>query len=161
MSVEKIIRGDVRAAADIICPDPDVPTRDYCNLGKYPSYDYSDNVPVLRYEEVILSYAEALWRINPADANALTQLNLVPAERNAILHVAIDEDIILLERRREFCFEGMRFHDLARTGRDIPLVDVFNQTHGGPAYGSYNYAFPIPIGEMDANLNMIQNRGYI
>lgn len=153
--------GDVRAAPDMIGPDPDVPTRDYCNLGKYPSYDYSDNVPVLRYEEVILNYAEALWRQNASDPNALTYLNMVPAERNATLYGAVDEDNILLERRREFCFEGLRFHDLARTGRDIPLVDVFNQTHGGPTYGSYNYAFPIPIGEMDANLNMVQNRGYI
>ncbi|HDZ40856.1 MAG TPA: RagB/SusD family nutrient uptake outer membrane protein [Bacteroidetes bacterium] len=153
--------GDVRAAADMIGPDPDVPTRDYCNLGKYPSYDYSDNVPVLRYEEVILSYAEALWRINPADANALTQLNLVPAERNALLYTEVNEDNILKERRREFCFEGLRFHDLARTGRDIPYVDTFNQTHEGPAYGTYKFAFPIPLGEMDANPNMVQNRGYI
>ena len=153
--------GDVRAAPDMIGPDPDVATRPYCNLGKYPSYDYSDNVPVLRYEEIILSYAEALWRINPADANALTQLNLVPAQRNALLYTEVNEDNILLERRREFCFEGLRFHDLARTGRDIPLVDVFNQTHEGPTYGSYNFAFPIPLGEMDANPNMVQNRGYI
>ncbi|MBN1387936.1 MAG: RagB/SusD family nutrient uptake outer membrane protein [Bacteroidales bacterium] len=153
--------GDVRAAPDMIGPDPDVPTRIYTNLGKYPSYDYSDNVPVLRYEEVILNYAEALWRINPADANALTQLNLVPAQRGALAYTEVTEDNILLERRREFCFEGLRFHDLARTGRDIPYVDTFNQTHLGPAYGSYNYAFPIPLGELDANPNMVQNRGYL
>ncbi|MFO7852458.1 MAG: RagB/SusD family nutrient uptake outer membrane protein [Bacteroidota bacterium] len=152
--------GDVRAAPDMIGPDPDVPTRDYCNLGKYPSYDYSDNVPVLRYEEIILSYAEALWRINPADANALTQLNLVPAERGALAYTEVNEDNILLERRREFCFEGMRFHDLARTGRDIPYVDTFNQTHLGPAYGTWKFAFPIPLGEMDCNPNMLQNNGY-
>ena len=153
--------GDVRAAPDMIGPDPDVLSRDYCNLGKYPSYDYSDNVPVLRYEEVILNYAEALWRQNASDPNALTYLNMVPAERNALAYGAVTEDNILLERRREFCFEGLRFHDLARTGRDIPLVDAFNQTHGGPAYGSYNFAFPIPLVELDSNPNMVQNRGYL
>ncbi len=153
--------GDVRAAPDMIGPDPDVPTRDYCNLGKYPSYDYSDNVPVLRYEEVILNYAEALWRLNDADPDALTYLNMVPAQRGALAYTEVNEDNILLERRREFCFEGLRFHDLARTHRDIPLVDVFNQTHQGPAYGSYKYAFPIPLFELDANPNMVQNGGYL
>ena len=158
--VDQFEATDVRAAADMIGPDPDVASRVNCNLGKYPSYDYSDNVPVLRYEEVILSYAEAL--LNTGDAGgALTQLNLVPAQRGASAYAAATEDNILLERRKEFCFEGMRFHDLARTGRDIPLVDAFNQTHEGPAYGSYNYAFPIPIGEMDANANMVQNTGYL
>lgn len=155
--------GDVRAAPDMIGPDPEVPSRDYVNLGKYPSTDYSDNVPVFRYEEVILNYAEALWREGQNAANGdtpLEVLNRVPAERNATLYTTINEDNILLERRRELCFEGMRFHDLARTGRDIPYVDTFNQTHEGPAYGSYKYAFPIPLGEMDANSNMVQNDGY-
>jgi len=150
--------GDVRLVG-MIGEDPDVPGRMNVNLGKYPSYDYSDNIPIFRYEEVILNYAEALWNIDPADPNALTQLNLIPAARNATAHVAIDEDAILLERRKELCFEGFRFHDLARTGRDIPAPDVL-QTHLGPAWGSYNYAFPIPVAELDANANMIQNRGY-
>jgi len=31
------------------------------NMGKYPSIDYSDDVFIIRYEEVILNYAEALF----------------------------------------------------------------------------------------------------
>ena len=61
-------------------------------------------------------------RINPADGTALTQLNLITSNRNAVAHTAVSEDIILLERRRELCFEGFRFHDLARTHRNIPNV---------------------------------------
>ncbi|MBT3382349.1 MAG: RagB/SusD family nutrient uptake outer membrane protein [Prolixibacteraceae bacterium] len=151
--------GDVRAAPDMIGVDPDVATRLYTNLGKYPSYDYSDNIPIFRYEEVVLNYAEALLKTGDA-GNALTQLNLITAERNAVAHTVADENTVLLERRRELCFEGLRFHDLARTGRDIPLVDAFLQIHGGPAWGSYNFAFPIPVGEMDANASMVQNTGY-
>jgi len=149
---------DVRGTLNgMIGEDPDVPGRLNVNLGKYPSYDYSDNIPILRYEEVILNLAEALWRQNPA--NGLTELNLIPAERGATAYAAINEDNILLERRKELCFEGMRFHDLARTGRDIPDVDVL-QTHLGPTYGDFKYAFPIPIVEMDANNQMVQNGGY-
>lgn len=128
------------------------------NLGKYPSINYSDDVFIIRYEEVILNYAEALFELS--DPNALTYLNLIPAKRNATLYVAISKDNILLERRKELCFEGFRFDDLARTGKNIPLVNSFQQTHGGPLYGDYKYAFPIPRVELNANSNMVQNFGY-
>jgi len=128
------------------------------NLGKYPSIDYSDNIFILRYEEVILNYTEALFEL--ADSEALTWLNMIPAERNATLYTEITKDNILLERRKELCFEGFRFYDLARTGRDIPLVSPFQQTHGGPTFGDYKYAFPIPLVELNANSNMVQNFGY-
>ena len=148
--------GDVRNSPEMIGMEFGYLT----NLGKYPATDYSDNIPIFRYEEIILNYAEALFRLNPADPNALTYLNMVPAERGASLYTSVTEDNILQERRREFCFEGFRFDDLARTGRDIPLVDPFRQTHGGPTYGSYNYAFPIPLVELNANPNIKQNSGY-
>jgi hypothetical protein len=150
--------GDVRAAADMIGPDPDVPSRSFVNLGKYPSYDYSDNIPIIRYEEVILILAEA--KIELGEGDALDVLNMVPAKRNAQPHAAATKANVLLERRRELCFEGFRFNDLARTGSNIPVVSEFEQTHGGPSYGSYNYAFPIPTEEMNANPEMVQNNNY-
>jgi len=107
---------------------------------------------------VILNYAEALFELS--DANALTVLNQIPAARNATPYAAISKANILNERRKELCFEGFRFDDLARTGANIPLVSPFQQTHGGVAYGSYKYAFPIPLVELNANSSMIQNFGY-
>ncbi|UCG28063.1 MAG: RagB/SusD family nutrient uptake outer membrane protein [Bacteroidales bacterium] len=155
--------GDVRASPEMIGPDPDpdlISPKPYTNLGKYPSALYNDNIALFRYEEVILNYAEALFRTGDSPG-ALVQLNLITANRGAVAHVApVDEDMILLERRRELCFEGMRFHDLVRTGRDIPFPHPLQQTHGGPAYGSFNLAFPIPRVEMEANANMVQNTGY-
>ena len=85
---------------------------------------------------------------------------MVPAKRNAQPHAEATKANVLLERRRELCFEGFRFNDLARTGSDIPVVSEFEQTHGGPSYGSYNYAFPIPTEEMNANPEMVQNNNY-
>ena len=151
--------GDVRAA--MIDYDPDAPSY-LTNMGKYPSSDYSDNVSIIRYEEVILNYAEALFEQGQSGVlgTALETLNLIPAQRGAAAYTAINQDNILQERRRELCFEGFRFDDLARTGRDIPEVDAFKQSHGGPTYGSFNYAFPIPKSEMNANANMVQNFGF-
>jgi hypothetical protein len=128
------------------------------NTGKYPSSDFSDNVSLIRYEEVVLIMAEA--KIKLAESDALDILNQVPAKRNTDLYTEATLENILIERRKELCFEGFRFDDLARTGSDIPLVDTLHQTHGGPTYGSYNFAFAIPIVEMNANPNMVQNEGF-
>lgn len=129
------------------------------NMGKYPTMGtFDDNISVIRYEEMILIYAEAIMATDPV--TALTYLNMVPAKRNASTYSVATLNNIVLERRKEFAFEGLRFDDLARTGRDIPLVDGIKQTHGGPSYGSYNYAFPIPNIEVGVNSNVVQNKGY-
>ena len=151
--------GDVRASAAMLSVDVGG-SGVLANMGKYPSMDFSDNISLIRYEEVILNYAEALFELNNADPNALTYLNMVPAERGANSYAVASKTNIMQERRRELCFEGFRFDDLARTGNDIPLVSPFQQTHGGPAYGSFKYAFPIPKVELNANSNMVQNEGY-
>ena len=130
------------------------------NVGKYPSTaPYEDNIPVIRYEELVLIYAEALLELGMTE-EALEWLNMIPANRGAELYEAATKDNILLERRKELAFEGFRFHDLARTGKDIPNVDPVLQQHGGSAFGSYNFALPIPSGEVDVNANVEQNQGY-
>lgn len=149
--------GDVRVSSDMIDYDDNGDLR---NMGKYPSLDYSDNISIFRYEEVVLNYAEALYELNNSSTDALTYLNMIPNNRGANPYTSVSKDNLLQERRRELCFEGFRFDDLARTGSDIPLVSEFEQSHGGPTYGSYNYAFPIPNAELNANSNMVQNEGY-
>ena len=128
------------------------------NLGKYPSADFSDNIVLFRIEEQVLILAEAKFELGETDA--IDILNQVPAKRGADVYSEINKSNILKERRKEFCFEGFRFDDLLRTGSDIPLVDPIKQTHGGPEYGSYNLAFPIPRVELNANKNMVQNKDY-
>jgi hypothetical protein len=150
--------GDVRADTNFMI-GPGAETGLLRNIGKYPSPDYSDNVNLIRYEEVILSYAEALIEEGRA-GDALVQMNLITANRGAQPWTEATIDNVMTERRRELCFEGFRFDDLARRGMDIPLVNDLEQTHGGPAYGSYNYAFPIPEVEINANSNVNQNQGY-
>lgn len=130
------------------------------NVGKYPSTaPYEDNIPVIRYEEIVLIYAEALVETGNA-AEALVWLNMIPAQRGAELYTAATKDNVLLERRKELAFEGFRFHDLARTESDIPYPDEILQTHEGPVYGSYNFALPIPSSEANTNANVPQNFGY-
>ncbi|WP_405200424.1 RagB/SusD family nutrient uptake outer membrane protein [Christiangramia sp. LLG6405-1] len=151
--------GDVRGVGGIISESSTGTLR---NTGKYPSTaPYEDNIPVIRYEEMVLIYAEALLETSGDDSgDALEWLNMIPENRGAMSYDAASKDNILLERRKELAFEGFRFHDLARTMMDIPNPDPVLQTHEGPAYGSFNFALPIPAAEVDANSNVLQNAGY-
>ena len=100
-------------------------------------------------------------------SNALSYLNNIPAIRGlgADYYASATLENILEERRKEFAFEGLRFHDLSRMGMDMPVIDSFKQSNDDltgtpPAYGSYRYAYPIALSERNANPNMVQNYGY-
>lgn len=159
--------GDIRGASDHVHgEDPTTiiglhESGDYRNVGKYPSTaPYDDNIPVIRYEEMILIHAEALLETDGSEEDALTLLNMIPENRGADTYSEATVDNVILERRKELAFEGFRFHDLARLGMDIPFPDGTIQTHQGPAYGSFNFAIPIPAAEVDANSSVEQNAGY-
>lgn len=68
---------------------------------------------------------------------------------------------MLLERRKELSFEGFRLWDLFRNGLPVMKVDA-NQTFTGTqvTVGESRIAFPIPVAELNANSNMVQNAGY-
>lgn len=138
-------------------------------MSKYVDAAYvgSYDIPVIRYEEVVLIYAEARLLGYSDSTNALAYLNQIASNRGASSYTSATLDNILLERRKEFAGEGFRFYDLVRTGRNLPLVDDNLQTYGQGQnkdqpvlYGSYNLAFPIPLGELRANPNMRQNYNY-
>lgn len=171
-SMEYIYRGeaygDIEAAPNVLNLYEDGDVREDVlgmdgemirNMAKYP--DREANIPVIRYEEVILNYAEALHRQStPDDAEALIQLNKIPANRNATPYAAINLDNILEERRKEFIFEGLYYWDLLRNGMDIEKVDTQQNITETIEYGDFRLAYPIPLIELDANSNMEQNPGY-
>ena len=123
------------------------------NMGKYP--DRSANTPVLRYEEVVLNYGEALLRLGEGDP--LMWLNMVPAHRDANLYETATIENFLEERREEFLFEGMYYWDILRLGNDIERTG--EQPIEIP-YGDFRLAYPIPFAELDANSNIVQNPGF-
>jgi hypothetical protein len=134
-------------------------------LGKYPSMDGSDNVTILRIEEMHLILAETAVRSGD-NATALQYINNVATNRGASAYSGtVTLKNVLDERRKEFFLEGLRFHDLSRTGQDMPLIDAVKQlnddlTGTPPSFGSYRYAMPIYLSELNANPNMVQNEGY-
>jgi hypothetical protein len=123
------------------------------NIGKFPSR--SSNINVIRYEEVVLNYAEALYELGEGDP--LQWLNMIPEHRNADTYSTVTKENILEERREEFIFEGLYYWDLLRTEQDIVRSEgqVINIPYGDP-----RTAWPIPLSELDANSNIVQNPGY-
>lgn len=147
---------DVRGPGGMITIQDDGTVR---NTGKYSTLGtWDDNVSIIRYEEIVLIYAEALLE-NGNEEEALEYLNMIPENRNADTYSAATKENILLERRKELAFEGFRFDDLARTGQDVTAPDGII-THGGIEYGDFNYAMPLPFAEVSTNSNLTQNAGY-
>lgn len=119
-----------------------------------------DNVPVIRLPEVILNMAEAY--ANPEspvynEALALEQLNLI-RERAGIGEATssgadLYEDV-LLQRRLELAFEGHRFFDLKRLGRDII------KESGNVPFTDFRILANIPVREAVPNTQVEQNVGY-
>lgn len=149
---------DVRGTASMLAVDSKNKLR---NVGKFISA--SSNVPLIRFEEMVLVNAEASFMLNIADPSVLVSLNSIAGNRGADLYITVTRNDILNERRKELAFEGFRFDDLARTKKDMPVVDALKQTYddkGAIVFGSYRYAFPIPLVETNANANAAQNKGY-
>ncbi|WP_228852406.1 RagB/SusD family nutrient uptake outer membrane protein [Aegicerativicinus sediminis] len=144
--------GDVRA--DILGYQGDM----LRNYGKYPdNISYTDNIPLFRYEEVILNYAEALFETG---GDAATELNKITSNRGASAYTTVTKDDILNERRKELMFEGFRYDDMLRTGMDMEAAGTLGNIAQVIPYPSTLFAWPIPLSEMNANSNMVQNAGY-
>lgn len=115
-----------------------------------------DNVPVIRYAEVILNKAEAHAKLTQTDL-ANTELNKIRTRAN-LEPVSLSDDAlfeeILLQRRIELAFEGHRFFDLKRLGRDII------KESGNVSFEDYRILARIPIREVEINPNLEQNRDY-
>lgn len=122
---------------------------------------------LLRLSEVVLNRAEAYAKLGRG-ADVVTDLNRIRSNRNLSNLTTIGAtallDSVLVERRRELMFEGHRFFDLTRNGRDINRVFA-NNTFTVTAFSSlpatdFKVVAPIPQRERDANPNVAQNDGY-
>lgn len=118
---------------------------------------YMDNIPVLRVSEMILIRAEAHARLGNT-AQALNDVNTIrtrcglPPVSGLTGEALLNE--IILQRRLELAFEGDRWFDLKRRGSDVIKAT------GNLQFGEPRYLAPIPLRELQANSNLVQNNGY-
>lgn len=147
----------------------------YTPIKDRPQYggDNGKNRRLIRYAEVLLTYAEALNETNQG-ARALEQLNKNKSQVNSInsssaLYIGGGygqmRDQIWKERRIELCFEWDRFFDLVRQKRAAQVIKTYGSKRANKR-GYYfregvNELFPIPQSEIDISNGVIeQNPGY-
>lgn len=114
----------------------------------------SNDVPIFRYSDVLLMRAEALWRQNPGDAEALSLVNQIRDRAGVAPFTELTADNLLAERGREMFSECKRRTDLIRFGK---FTDAWWEK---PAMEECKELFPIPKNQLDANANLQQNPCY-
>jgi starch-binding outer membrane protein, SusD/RagB family len=122
-----------------------------------------DNTPVVRISEAYLNRAEAMATTGSSvydAAAALVDLNKILVGRGLTASVSTGTalyDEILKQRRIEFAFEGHRFWDLKRLGKDIIKTPLWAND---VPFTDYRILAPLPTRELQANPNLVQNTGY-
>lgn len=119
------------------------------------------DVPVVRYADILLSQAEALNEINGPTQESIDLINQV-RERAGVEPLDINDfnkeslrDQIFAEREKEFFYEFKTREFRIRQGTFISIA----QSRGKNAQ-SHHVLYPIPQEEMDANPQVNQNPGY-
>jgi len=112
---------------------------------------------LIRYAEVLLSKAEALFRLGrTGEAKVLVDQ---VRERNFDPYTPLPnltEDIILKEWAREFMWENQYRTHLIRHGKFLNNRYKYKDTDTP----SHRIVYPIPQNELDRNPNLVQNPGY-
>lgn len=138
----------------------------------------SENV-IIRYAEVLLTYAEAKIENNNIDASVLDAINQVRARAYGVgvTHVAAYPEITTLvqadllkivrnERRVELAMEGLRWYDITRWGIALtvmngPVMGANGMVSKTRTFTTRDYLRPIPQQQIDLSKNvLVQNDGY-
>jgi hypothetical protein len=133
--------------------------------------DNYSNIILIRYAEVLLTYAEAQNELsgpNPAVYKAIDDLR----DRAGMPHVDQAKyagkdamrELIRRERRIELALEGQRYMDIRRW-KIAPQVmkntnDIRNNLAQKRVWTDKLYLMPIPQKQMDISKNLTQNPGY-
>lgn len=138
-------------------------------------FDWANNLPILRYTDVKMMYAEVLnEEAYVANGEAFNILNEVRRRARIPMLTATDLpdkasflEAIIRERRIEFAFEGLRWIDMVRWGIVQKMMNLLlsmpSEGNGLYSMKEYNKLLPIPYEEISRYNNesmMWQNPGY-
>lgn len=112
------------------------------------------NIPVMRYAEVLLTYAEAKIELNELDESVYDAINQV-RNRSGMPNVSTDrignqekmKQLVRRERKVELIAEGLHFVDMRRWG--IGAIENDSPSYGYPLAESYDESGYITSGGYD------------
>ena len=140
---------------------------------------YQENIKIFRLAEMYLNRAEAEFNLGGASMQAgINDLNVIITSRNSTTVAPASTSTlsqaltaILLERRKEFAFEGQRLFDITRNsalyGNGVAWTKTTQYNSSGASYTtavrrdtSHKNILPIPLAEINDDPNIAQNPGY-
>jgi hypothetical protein len=129
---------------------------------QYADYGIQKAQPIIRYAEVLLSYAEAVNELNGPTHEAIAAVKQITDRAGVSIPqgVTVDKDTfrryLLAERGRELFGEGQRRQDLIRHGEFIKRA-----VERGNNAKDYQVLFPLPQAVIIESAGIItQNPGY-
>lgn len=133
-------------------------------------FDFPINFPILRYTDILLMKAECILQgasgtqeeVNTIINDVRARVGLTPLPGDATL------DDLLDERQKEFLCEGLRWHDLVRTGKVLEVIndwipdeDIQNKMRDNYPVQAYNIIYPVPFAQIEVKEGLYeQNPGY-
>jgi hypothetical protein len=92
-------------------------------------FDWPVNFPVIRFTDVLLMKAEAILQGAGGSQQDVDDIVNMIRERAGLTSVSsVDLEMLVEERRREFAAEGLRWHDLVRTGLVLEVMNAWLPT---------------------------------
>lgn len=147
---------------NLLPPNDNVRPFKYWPADDFAGPAYGNDIPDIRYADILLSRAEALNELNGPNQESIDLINQIRNRAGlddlALAEFSNKEELrghILDERGWEFWWEGKRRDDLIRHGVFIQQA----QERGLPAE-PHHVRHPIPQFALDANPNLEQNSGY-
>ena len=116
---------------------------------------FAPHVIIMRYSDAHLMKAEAIFR--GASGDALAVFNDVRRIRGVDELGSLTEQDLLDERGRELYIESWRRNDMIRFGQYLRQWEFKSSDEAG---NTARLLFPIPLPQLLANPNLVQNPGY-
>jgi uncharacterized protein (TIGR02145 family) len=106
-------------------------------------------VPVMRYTESVLTYAEAQFNTGNT-TSAVMYINMLNSRRGNPTVSSVTNDDIFLHWKRELVKEGSMFATLKRFDKAVTVLQI----------SPWKIVLPIPLAALNANPYLTQNPGY-
>lgn len=135
----------------------------YSDPSEYPTIWSCDrNFPILRYAEVLLSYAEAKIELNQINDTVYSAINQVrkragmpDVDRNKYNNQTTLRELVRRERRVEFAYEGLRRYDILRWGiaKEVMSETIYHMngtiSNEKNSEGDYNVKLKLPYDDVE------------
>ncbi len=137
-------------------------------IGGSRELNFPNNIPVIRYSDVLLMASELLLESNISQAQTYYAMVVKRAMGAGYNVPSVSLENIRLERKREFAMEGIRYWDLRRYGLDYAktVLEAENASVSDPSMQKhFNLAqgglLPIPHEQITISNGVLkQNAGY-